>query len=76
MSLQSNASKVHPITFCIPEELIVDAVPTKTQDFGTIIPGVLSTYIFDVQRDYYNDYQKSYYGITCKKAGWGLSSSL
>jgi hypothetical protein len=37
---------------------------------ATVIPGVLSTYIFNNEKDYYADYQKSIFGQTCLKAGW------
>ena len=29
-----------------------------------------SKYIFENEKDYYENYQKSYYGITKKKGGW------
>lgn len=59
-----------PINFCIPKELIVNEIPNKEKDYADIIPGELSTYIYDNQTDYYNDYQRSYYGVTFKKGGW------
>jgi hypothetical protein len=59
-----------PINFCIPEQLILNKVPTKAKDYASIIPGDLSTYIYDNQIDYYMDYQNSYYGVTTKKGGW------
>jgi hypothetical protein len=42
----------------------------KTQEFATCIPGQPETYIFKDEKPYYEDYQKSYYGVTMKKAGW------
>lgn len=59
-----------PINFSIPKELIINEIPTKTKDYASIIPGDLSTYIYDKQSDYYADYQTSYYGVTFKKGGW------
>ena len=59
-----------PINFCIPKNLIVDLVPVKQKDYGYIIPGDLSTYIYNNQDEYYNDYAISYYGVTYKKGGW------
>jgi hypothetical protein len=59
-----------PINFSIPKELIVNEIPSKTKDYASIIPGDLSTYIYDNQSDYYADYQTSYYGVTFKKGGW------
>ena len=44
----------------------------KTQEYGTVIPGVPETYVFMDEQEYYDDYNKSYYGVTTKKAvtGW------
>jgi small nuclear ribonucleoprotein (snRNP)-like protein len=61
---------LQPINFCIPKELIVDKMPNKVKDYAHIIPGDLSTYIYDNQQAYYEDYQQSYYGVTFKKGGW------
>jgi hypothetical protein len=61
---------VKPINFCIPKELIVTNVPAKTQDWATVIPGDKSTYIYMEQEPYFKDYQRSYFGVTCKKGGW------
>ena len=61
---------VKPINFCIPKERIVKTVPNKTQDWATIIPGDRSTYKFSDEESYFNDYQKSYFGVTTKKGGW------
>lgn len=70
-------SKVEPISFSIPEEIVVTQVPEKTQDFAKLIPSYLHrghpherTYIYDDEIEYYRDYQRSYYGFTCKKGGW------
>jgi hypothetical protein len=62
--------KPKPINFCIPKELIVSSVPKKEKDYATIIPGDTSTYIYTEEKPYYEDYQKSYFGLTCKKGGW------
>ena len=59
-----------PITFCIPEEKIVNHIPKKTRDFAFLIPGDLSTYIYKTEKEYYDAYQCSYYAITKKKGGW------
>ena len=63
---------IKPLNFCIPKELIVTKVPEKTQDWGTVIPGDMNTYIFTDKEEqkYFEDYQKSYFGLTCKKGGW------
>lgn len=68
--LAYNDQNIFPINFCVPSELIVNDITEKCQDYATIIPGNLDTYIFNTQHDYYADYQKSYYGLTFKKGGW------
>jgi len=59
-----------PIQFGIPENRIVKEIPEKTQDFAYVTPYDRNTYIFEKEADYYQDYQRSYYAVTCKKAGW------
>ena len=61
---------IFPISFSMPPEKIVDAVPPKTRMLAYIIPGDLSTYIYKTEEDYYKGYQDSYFGITGKKGGW------
>lgn len=69
--LQVNRTDVSPISFAVPDCVLTDSYHiTKTQLFGTIYPGKIETYIFKTEEDYYNDYLKSYYGITFKKGGW------
>ena len=70
-------SNIKPITFSYPEEKIGRRNKNKTQKRGTVIPGDESTYIFrgtgfslDMEKRYYKDYNKSYFGLTEKKAGW------
>lgn len=64
-----NSNKYIPIHFAIPESKITDVKLEKTQEYGSIIPGQ-SGYMFDNEKEYYEDYNKSYYGVTMKKAGW------
>ena len=59
-----------PITFGIPTSKLAKPNKTKTQEYATCIPGQPETYIFKEEQPYYEDYQKSYYGVTMKKAGW------
>jgi hypothetical protein len=59
-----------PITFAIPESQLLRSPVIKSKLFGTIIPGKVETYIFNNEKDYYEDYASSYYGLTFKKAGW------
>jgi hypothetical protein len=61
---------IHPITFSIPLEKVIDKIPTKTKILSDLIPGKLSTYIYTNESDYYAEYQKSYFATTTKKAGW------
>jgi hypothetical protein len=68
--LVDNKSNANPISFCIPESQLTNDNISKEKIFGHIIPGNSSTYIFDNEQLYYHDYKISYYGITCKKAGW------
>lgn len=58
-----------PIHFAIPECKITTTKLQKIQEYGTIIPGQ-SGYKFDIEQEYYDDYNKSYFGVTMKKAGW------
>jgi len=73
---QNPNNKLHPISFSIPKELIVNDVPEKKQSFGTVIPSFMhqhtyeKTYIFENEEDYLNDYKKSLFGLTFKKGGW------
>lgn len=67
---ECNTLNIKPITFAIPESQLITADIEKTKLFATIIPGHTNTYIFNTESDYYHDYATSYYGITCKKAGW------
>lgn len=59
-----------PIQFSIPANKVVQTIPAKNRDFAFIIPGQLSTYIYHDEATYYNDYQRSYFAVTTKKAGW------
>lgn len=59
-----------PITFGIPTSKLATTNTRKTQEYATCIPGQPETYVFKSEQPYYEDYQKSYYGVTMKKAGW------
>lgn len=62
--------KPYPLGFSISETKIVMDIPPKDKDFAFIIPGDVRTYIYSNERDYYEDYQRSYFAITQKKGGW------
>ena len=61
-----------PIHFAIPDIKICRHKPQKSQQFAKSIPylNTNNSYIFNNEKDYYCDYQKSEYAITMKKAGW------
>lgn len=61
---------VFPITFCIPEEKIVNTIPKKNKMISSLIPWNNSTYLFNTEETYYTEYKESMFGITCLKAGW------
>jgi hypothetical protein len=60
----------YPISFSMPPEKIVEKIPEKTRIVAHIIPGNLSTYIYDSEKNYYQGYKESFFGITMKKGGW------
>jgi hypothetical protein len=68
--LVENHKNLLPITFGIPTSKLAIPNTHKTQRYATCIPGQPETYIFKSEQPYYEDYQKSYYGVTMKKAGW------
>jgi len=61
---------LHPITFSIPETKIINEISKKTKIMSSLIPGVLSTYIYNNEIDYYEEYRKSFFATTIKKGGW------
>lgn len=62
---------IFPITFSIPEEKIIKNLSLlKTQIISKLIPGNTSTYIYDTEEAYYNEYKTSFFALTTRKAGW------
>jgi hypothetical protein len=61
---------LYPITFSIPEEKIIKIIPFKKKILSNLIPGYSSTYIYNTEKDYYNEYSESYFAITTQKFGW------
>lgn len=63
---------LHPITFSVPSEKIcTETHPIiKTKICSDLIPGDTSTYIYNTEQEYYDEYKKSYFAITKKKGGW------
>ena len=61
---------LHPISFSIPKCKIVSTIYPKTKFMSSLIPGNLSTYIYNTEEDYYNEYRQSMFALTMKKYGW------
>jgi len=61
---------IHPIIFSIPNEKICKSDNVKIKILSNLIPGNPSTYIFNSETEYYDEYKKSYFAITTKKSGW------
>lgn len=61
---------LHPITFSIPEEKMLKGYPIKTKLLSNLIPGDVSTYIYNTEEEYYKEYQSSFFAMTMKKSGW------
>jgi hypothetical protein len=61
--------KLLPISFAIPTSK-VNFNKNKIKDFSYITPHDTKTYIYNNEKDYYNDYNEARFGVTIKKAGW------
>lgn len=59
-----------PMQFSIHESKVVSTIPKKDRDFAFIVPGDFSTYIYNDEQSYYQDYQRSLYAVTRVKGGW------
>ena len=69
--LVNNKSNLIPISFAVPKEKILKGINEKPINLlAPLIPGRLSTYIYDDEKTYYNMYANSIFGITNKKLGW------
>lgn len=70
--------RLYPISFCIPESLILDEPPAKAQASGQGISRGNRKYRFGPgqQQEYYADYQRSYFGLTHRKGGWDCMRHL
>jgi hypothetical protein len=66
----------NPICFGIPESQLIKSNPKKEKLFADIIPGIKKTYVYSDEESYYNDYAKSYYGMTWKKGQWNCMRHL
>jgi hypothetical protein len=73
---------MHPLTFGIPSKHVQDAVQPKGRALSSVVPGDWSTYAYlpredqtpqqrsQLERNYYVDMQRSFFGLTWKKGGW------
>jgi len=68
--LANKQASVYPISFAIPAEKIVNAIPKKERDWAINYPGKLYTYVHQTEASYYSDYQASKFAATFKKEGW------
>lgn len=59
-----------PIQFAVPEEKIAVGASVKNQLSAFIDPRNRATYIYDDEAAYYDDYRRSCFAVTMKKAGW------
>jgi hypothetical protein len=68
---------LYPISFSLHESKFSEQDIMKTQEISDSMPSMnnltsvsSSKYIFENEKDYYENYQKSKFGMTMKKAGW------
>ena len=69
---------MRPISFGIPEHLVLDDVPSKSKDFPAHVVdpevagrvGSATSYAFEDEAAYYSDLRASRFGITTKRGGW------
>lgn len=67
--IYSNNKNLFPISFAMPT-CKVNFNKNKTRNHSYITPEDTSTYIYDRESDYYEDYNQSRFGVTIKKSGW------
>ena len=69
--LLENKHNVLPISFAVPREKILENINEKpTNLLAPLVPGRLSTYVYDDEKTYYDMYSNSIFAITNKKLGW------
>jgi hypothetical protein len=69
---------MRPISFGIPEHLVLGELPPKTKDFPAHVVdeqvaqrlGAASSYAFTDEAAYYADLRASRFGVTTKRGGW------
>jgi len=65
-----NNKRLYPITFSIPKEKVVNDFNKKEKLLSNLIPDDKKTYIYNTEKDYYDEYRKSYFAVTKMKSGW------
>lgn len=72
---EASKGRYYPAWFAYPSTKI-PLRQAKTKEFATVIPGDKSTYVFDDELAYLNDYATSRFGWTWKKGGWDCMRHL
>jgi hypothetical protein len=67
---RDDARRLFPITFSIPRVKLVRHKTRKTKVTSSLVPGDMSTYVYDTEAAYYDEYRSSLFAITTKKGGW------
>ncbi len=69
--LIDNVKNVFPINFSIPKDKIIDEFNLNPKNLlAPLIPHKYKTYIYKNEKDYYNMWQNSLFGITYVHGGW------
>jgi hypothetical protein len=65
-------SNLLPIGYSFPKKQLryISSLDEKINSLSHIVPGIRSTYIFNNEEKYYNDYKTSFFGLTWRKLGW------
>ena len=71
MNLALPSSKIRPIDLSAKTQLIQQTAPPYSK-FGPQIMGIpgRQLYIFENEKDYYDDMSKSWFGLSCRKGSW------
>jgi hypothetical protein len=69
--LNTKDDKLNPVGYCFPQQYFrKSTIEDKIKSTATVIPGIKSTYIFNNEDEFYEDYTKSLFGLTWRKLGW------
>jgi len=71
--LYKEENSIFPIGMSFPQNASSGLIRTQEKNklLATVIPGESETYIFkNDSESYFNDYKRSYFGMTWKKLGW------